>query len=219
MNGAYAAGDPTPAEPVRRGPAALRRRRAWGAGLMLAGAASMAASIGLFALSRGWSFLLFFAAFALMGIGWLMLAVLGWRHAVGATAALAVSYFALVAVEGPLRDASWRMLVWMNRDAMARAVEFLEPVRMTRYAARSDSICATLPGLPPANCQPLVAAMGEFRAHHAWKEGDVTFFMTYAWVDAHGGVFHCPRTCEPASTGPYPRYVTHVAGDWYRWAE
>src|SRR5687768_17475839 len=105
-----------PAEPVRRDPAAVRRRRAWGGGLMLAGVASLAAFMGLFALSPGWSSLLFFAAFPLMGIGWLMLAVLGWRPALAATAVLAVSYFVLVAAEGPLRDASWRMLVWMHQE-------------------------------------------------------------------------------------------------------
>lgn len=66
---------PAPPAAARR-PAAPERRRAWGAGLLLAGVVAFAASFGLFALSAGWSFLLFFAALPLVGIGWLMLAVL-----------------------------------------------------------------------------------------------------------------------------------------------
>ena len=61
--------------------------------------------------------------------------------------------------------------------------------------------------------------MEDFGAYHAWKEGRVTLFETYSWVNVRGGLLHCTRDCDAPSRGRYPRYRRHVTGDWYRWAE
>jgi hypothetical protein len=202
--------------PASRRPVHLERRRAWGVRLVAAGVAAMVASMLVFALSPGWSMLLFLAAIPLAGFGWLMLAVLGWRYALAATAALGLCYLVLSVGTPALNRVSWGMLVWWHRDHLERAVALLGPVRMTEEIFGPEPLCSRLPGLPPGDCAALQEAMGEFGANQAWKEGAVTLFVTHRWINLRGGVLHCPRDC-PRTTDD--RFVVHVAGDWYRWGE
>lgn len=215
MEAAAAPDRPAPVA-VPSGPVALRKRRAWGSGLLLAGVAALAAIDLVFAFAPGgWTLLLRLGGMLLVLVGWLMLAVLGWRYALAATLAVVIGYHAIPAVAPYSQRLSWRMLLWTHGDSMERAVALLEPVPTTELRRRRDPVC-THPGLPPASCAPLQAALKDFGAHAAWKEGEITIFMTRSWINRHAGILHCPRECtEPA----FERDQDHVTGRWYRWGD
>lgn len=216
---------PPPAAAVvpGRDPApSARKQQAVGSGILLAGVAALAMVDLLFAVAPGWSFWLLMGGVLLVGVGWLTLAVLGAKRLIAATAVVAVSYFALTAAAPATRGLSWRMLVWWRQEELSAAVRLLEPVEMERelWRLRRDPPCARLPGLRPGDCAPLQAAMHAFGARDVWKEGTVTVFETYLWVNARGGLMHCPGGgCGEAPGQRYPRYVEHVTGNWHRWAQ
>lgn len=214
MMEAAAAPDRPAAIAVPARPAEPRKRRAWGGGVFLAGVAALASNDVFFAFELGaWPFLLRIGGFLLVGAGWVMLSVLGWRYALAATAAVVIGYHAIPAIAPYSQTLSWRMLLWMHEDSMERAVELMRPVATT--SPTRDPVC-TRPGLPAASCAPLRAAMEDFGAFAAWKEGDVTLFMTRAWINQHAGILHCPRACPEQASG---RHQNHVRGSWYRWGD
>jgi hypothetical protein len=207
---------------VRAAPAdgaRLKRRRAWGSGLLLAGVAALGATDLAFAFHPAWWILLLPGGLLLVLVGWVMLASTGRRSALAATAAVVLSYFALTAAAPTLRSLSWRALVWTHQEALDGAVGILRPVRMEGEARRVEPVCANLPGLRPGDCSALRAAMSDVGAHGAWQEGAVTVLETYSWINVRGGLLHCTADCEKPRAGLYPRYVTHVDGDWYRWVQ
>lgn len=202
-------------------PAAARTRRGRGYGFLLAGVVALALLDLVFALESGWGTLLLAGGVLLVAIGWVMRALLGWRSMLEVTAVVAVSYVVLVFSTQPLRTLSWWMLVRSHPEALHTVVAALAPVRMAGEARRIGPRCTQLPGVRPADCAPLRAAMKDVGAHGAWKEGEITVLETYAWINVRGGLLHCRRDCgdPPAREVPYPRYRTHVAGNWYRWAQ
>jgi hypothetical protein len=202
-------------------PASARRkkRRAWGYGLLLAGVAVLGAIDLTFAFHPAWWLLLLPGGLLLVVAGWVTLASTGWRSALAATAGVVLGYFALSAAAPALRSLSWRALVWTHRDALDGVVGILRPVRMERQAGRGEPVCANLPGLRPGDCPALQAAMRDVGANGAWKEGAVTVLETYSTFNARGGLLHCTEGCEKPRTGRHSRYVAHVDGDWYRWAQ
>lgn len=211
-----------PSESAEResdGPVAPGARRGRGYVFILAGVAALMALDLVFAFDPGWWIILLPGGALLVAMGWVMRAVLGWRSMLAVTGVVAVSYVVLVFSTQPLRTASWWMLVRSHRDELNTAVTLLQPVRMTSEARRVDPQCTALPGLPSANCAPLRAAMRDFGAHGAWKEGEVTMFETYSTFNARGGLLYCTRDCTPPPPRPYPIYWKRVAGNWYRWAE
>jgi hypothetical protein len=152
--------------------------------------------------------------------GWVTLVGMGRRSALAATAAVVLGYFTLSAAAPALRSLSWRALVWTHRDALDSAVGILRRIPTEREASSGDPECAhLLPGLRPGDCTALRAAMRDVGAYWARKEGAVTVLETYSWINVRGGLLHCTVDCEKPRAGLYPRYVTHVDGDWYRWVQ
>lgn len=190
-------------------------------GILAAGVALLVLDELLFAFEIGrTAWLILMPAGVLLVAGaWVALAALGRRSALAATAVVAACFFVVSAAVPGLRSASWWMLVRTHGNALERAVGILEPVRMERWTPSSRPLCTRLPGLDPEACPALREAMRDFGAHDAWKEGEVTVFVTYRWINTRSGLLHCPRECPPLAARPYPRYRRHVVGDWHRWAE
>ena len=182
---------------------------------LLAGVALLGTVDLVFAFRPGWSILLMLVGVLLVGYAWIALAVLGWRSALAATAAVALSYVLLFAAAPVLSNLSWRMLVWTHRGALAEAVRILEPVESTTWNWRPDPRCEGLAALSPSDCTALQAQLREFGAFNAWKEGPATGFTTHAWINVRRGILYCPRDQADACAAPHR---DHLTGEWYLWS-
>jgi hypothetical protein len=177
--------------------------------MLLAGIGMVCISPLAWVLSNGLQMAVWATGALLALVAWVSFCVRGWRPAVVATVVALAGIGVWIQTDGALHRQSWRIYAYRHRADLLRITRLMEPAKDGRY--ESAAAC-TIPGLRPGDCAPLAAAMRHAGVHSVWKRDGATMLETWGWVDARGGIAHCPRS----ATCPFAH--RRVDGDWYTWS-